>query len=68
MGKRPNLIVAEERLRPKHSEVNRLLANTEKASQRTDWSPRVSLREGLRETIDWIGQNLAFYQVESYHV
>jgi NAD dependent epimerase/dehydratase len=68
MDKRPDLVVEPQRLRPQHSEVDRLLAGTEKAGQLAGWSPRVSLREGLAKTIDWVSRTLWFYQVESYHV
>ena len=42
-----------ERKRPTKSEVFTLLGSAELAKQRAGWSPRVSLEEGLRKTIDW---------------
>lgn len=68
MDKHPNLVVEEQRLRPGRSEVNRLLANNEKAAERCGWSPRTPLKQGLQETIEWVRRNLWFYRVESYHV
>ena len=64
----PELAVEKERLRPEKSEVERLLANTEKAKNILKWSPQISLDEGLKRTIEWIKQNLNFYPVDSYHI
>lgn len=68
IGKKPEFIIEKERIRPELSEVERLIANTEKAKSLLNWSPRVSLTEGLKRTIAWIEQNLTFYQVDSYHI
>ncbi len=43
----------EDRLRPKKSEVDRLLGSNKKLLSLTSWEPAVSLEEGLRETIEW---------------
>lgn len=56
------------RLRPDASEVKRLLADNRKAKQLLGWIPRVSLEEGLKQTIDWIAQHLDLYQVERYAI
>lgn len=68
LGREPKIFVDEERIRPELSEVERLMANTEKAKNLLNWSPRISLNEGLERTIAWIQQNLSFYQVDSYHI
>ena len=48
---RPVEIVADaQRLRPAQSEVRRLLADNSKAEKLLDWSPLVSLEEGLSRT------------------
>jgi NAD dependent epimerase/dehydratase len=41
------------RLRPEASEVMRLLSDNSLAQSRLDWSPRISLEEGLQRTIAW---------------
>lgn len=46
-----------DRDRPKTSEVDRLVADTTRAREVLGWEPTVSLREGLRRTIEWIGAN-----------
>jgi UDP-glucose 4-epimerase len=58
-----------ERHRPPRSEVEVLLSNPSKAKLILDWSPTVSLEEGLSETYDWILQNLNLYsETNRYHV
>ena len=52
------IICDEARLRPEKSEVNRLLGCNEKILRLTDWKPRYSLEEGLKETIDFLRNNL----------
>jgi NAD dependent epimerase/dehydratase len=58
----------EERLRPPGSEVDRLLASTEKAKTLLGWTPAVELDEGLRRTIDWLTGSLAAYKTSIYNV
>jgi NAD dependent epimerase/dehydratase len=58
----------DTRVRPESSEVNRLLASNEKAARLIDWRPQVSFAEGLRETIEWISDNLELFQVERYAI
>lgn len=62
------------RLRPEHSEVDRLCADNRKAVEITGWQPRYSgmdgFRRGLTETIDWfnIPANLSFYKTDRYTI
>ncbi len=46
----------EERVRPEKSEVNRLLADNNKACRQLDWAPQIPLEEGLQRTIEWFRQ------------
>lgn len=57
-----------ERLRPENSEVERLLANNALAKQLLDWSPAVSLEEGLSRTIEWLRPNLNLYRPRVYAI
>jgi NAD dependent epimerase/dehydratase len=59
-----------KRLRPAKSEVERLIGSNEKIMKLTDWKPRVSLDEGLRETVEWFKdpKNLERYKVNNYNV
>lgn len=58
----------DSRVRPEKSEVNRLLAANDKARERIGWTPAVSLREGLRHTIDWMRDNLGNYRQDGYAI
>jgi dTDP-glucose 4,6-dehydratase len=42
------------RLRPERSEVLQLRADNSKAKQLLDWCPRISLTDGLLQTIAWV--------------
>ena len=59
-----------QRLRPKNSEVFRLVCDNTKINQLTGLESKVDLREGLKRTIDWIlmPNNLKQYKSEIYNV
>lgn len=65
---RAKIICDEQRLRPEKSEVNRLLGSNEKIMRLTNWIPRYSLEKGLKETIDWMKNNLDRYKTDIYNV
>jgi dTDP-glucose 4,6-dehydratase len=67
-GKTVEIITEEQRLRPAPSEVERLLADSTLAQQLLDWSPTVSLEEGLRVTIEWVKHHAEHYHSEQYAV
>jgi len=56
------------RIRPPASEVSRLICNSQRARRDLGWQPTVPLEEGLRRTIDWIGDNLASYRPDVYNI
>jgi NAD dependent epimerase/dehydratase len=58
----------EGRVRPEKSEVLQLVCNNVKAKTMIGWSPSVSLEQGLKETIAWIGQNKAMYKFTRYNL
>jgi dTDP-glucose 4,6-dehydratase len=68
LGKTPKIVGEAQRLRPDKSEVVRLQASNQKARDLIDWQPRVSLKEGLQRTIDWIANHLELYQPDQYVV
>lgn len=59
-----------QRLRPKRSEVERLLGDSSKLRRLTGWKPRYSFEQGLKETIDWFSNrdNLRQYKADIYNV
>lgn len=60
--------VEKERQRPEKSEVERLWADTKKAKLLLGWSPKYTLEQGLKETIEWFKVNLHLYKPEIYNV
>lgn len=58
-----------ERLRPASSEVFRLCGDNSLIMSLTDWRPRHTLEEGLRQTIEWFTkpENLAKYKSDIYN-
>jgi NAD dependent epimerase/dehydratase len=58
-----------QRIRPKNSEVLRLVADAGKLRERTGWRPEHTRDEGLAETIDWFRRptNLARYKPGIYN-
>ena len=62
------IVCDEERLRPEKSEVNRLLGCNEKLIRLTDWKPRYSLEEGIKETIVFLKENLDKYKMDIYNI
>ena len=62
------VVVAEDRLRPPRSEVERLIADRSKARTMLGWEPAVDFDEGLRRTIEWLRGSLAEYKPNIYNV
>ena len=68
IGKSVEIVQDEQRIRPQKSEVERLLCNADKASKLTGWEPKYTLDEGLKETIQWIKDNMGYYKPDIYNV
>jgi len=68
IGKSVEIVQDEQRIRPQKSEVERLLCNADKASKLTGWEPKYTLDEGLKETIEWIKDNMGYYKPDIYNV
>jgi dTDP-glucose 4,6-dehydratase len=68
VGRQLNVRQTDERKRPSASEVNRLLSNNERAKRLTGWEPRVSLRDGLAMTIEFVKGHPNLYAPESYRI
>ena len=63
----------KERMRPKKSEVNRLISLNKKAKKILKWSPKYSgkdgFNKGLKETVEWFSnkENLSKYKSNLYN-
>lgn len=64
------IVTDDQRLRPAKSEVERLLGSNEKIKALTGWTPRYSLEQGLKKTIEWFAdqKNLSLYKADIYNV
>ncbi len=67
---RVKIVLDEKRVRPKESEVERLLGSNEKIKKLTGWKFLHSLDKGLDETIIWFKKqrNLKLYKADIYNV
>jgi NAD dependent epimerase/dehydratase len=68
IGKDVKIICDEERIRPEKSEVNRLWADNTKIKELTEWTPQYSIDDGLKETIQWIKNNMQYFKTDIYNV
>jgi len=68
LGKSPKVVSDAQRLRPEKSEVKLLHASNDKARDLLGWQPEVTLDQGLRRTIAWIGDHIQLYQPDQYTV
>jgi dTDP-glucose 4,6-dehydratase len=68
VGRTVRIEIDPARLRPEKSEVQRLLSDNRRARELLGWEPRVALRAGLAQTIDWIRGNLEHYRPQEYQV
>lgn len=74
MGAEIEIVCDEQRLRPDKSEVERLLADTEKADALFDWAPEYGglegFKRGIEETAKWFQnpENLKLYKTDRYNI
>lgn len=65
-GRQVEIVTEQARIRPEKSEVNRLLADNTLIHKLTDWRSEVPFREGLEQTLAWIGRNLDHFDTARY--
>lgn len=70
MGSDAKIICDEQRIRPKDSEVFRLWCDNTQIHELTGFTPKYSIDEGLKKTIEWFTkpENLKMYKAGIYNV
>ena len=69
-GKDVEIVSEDIRKRPDKSEVERLVCDNRLIKEITGWSPQITLREGLLNTIEWFKdkENLKRYKGDIYNI
>ena len=57
-----------ERMRPEHSEVQRLVCDSSKARRLMQWTPKTTLEDGLRRSIEWYREQTAAAAPARYEI
>jgi NAD dependent epimerase/dehydratase len=60
------VVQEQERIRPEKSEVFNLICDNSKALELMGWKNNYTLKEGLRETIDFVIKNIDMYKPDKY--
>jgi len=68
MGVQKRVVTDPQRFRPDASEVWHLECDNRRAREVLGWQPQVSLKEGLRRTVDYIASHLERYKPELYTI
>ena len=68
MGSSREIAPDAARLRPRTSEVQRLVADSSLAAKLLDWRAEVPLEEGIRLTVEWFRQNRHRYRPDVYAI
>lgn len=68
IGSDVKILCDDQRIRPDKSEVNRLWADNSKLKELTGWSPKYTIDDGLRETVEWIKNNMKYFKTDIYNV
>ena len=70
IGSDAKIVSEDERIRPRKSEVERLIGSNEKIRRLTNWKPKHDLERGLSETIRWFSEteNVDNYKRGIYNV
>ncbi len=59
---------SDDRVRPKNSEVERLVCDNKKLLNNTDWRPNYTLKEGLEKVVKWMKESINLYKTDQYNV
>ncbi len=58
----------DSRIRPKNSEVIHLISDNKKAADLIKWEPKISFREGLEKTIEFVETNIDLFKTDTYSI
>ncbi len=60
--------INKKKIRPKLSEVDRLVCDNKKIKKYTKWKPKTNIERGLRKTIKWIESNKRKFKFKNYNI
>jgi NAD dependent epimerase/dehydratase len=60
------IVQEEQRFRPGLSEVMTLVSDNTRAREKMGWSPKISLDDGLRRTVEFVRMHRSFYETGTY--
>ncbi len=63
-GRKGKILQEEGRFRPEYSEVRVLIGDSSRAQAELEWSPKVTFKEGLKKTFNWVKNNLSIFPSE----
>ena len=56
------IVTDKKRIRPKNSEVVRLLCDNTKLISNTNWKPKYNFDDALKETVNWYLKNTQWWE------
>lgn len=68
LGVEKPIVNQSSRIRPRKSEVMELICDNSLAKELLDWQPKLSFKEGMKRTIDWIGKHTSAFKPEIYTI
>ncbi len=68
LGVEKPIVNQSSRTRPRKSEVMELICDNSLAKELLDWQPKLSFKEGMKRTIDWIGKHTSAFKPEIYTI
>ncbi len=66
MGVTKPIAQDQQRVRPERSEVMRLVSDNTLAGEKMNWSPKVTLEEGLAQTIAFVRSHCELFSIDDY--
>jgi nucleoside-diphosphate-sugar epimerase len=64
------LVLDEKRIRPQNSEVKRLLCDNKLIKELCQYTPKMTLEDGLKQTVEWFTHSakLSKYKSDRYNI